>query len=112
VRYLQIVFSRFSTTVAGFIREQRLQGCRRSLLSEQLGARAIQDIALDWGFDDHPTSVTSTEGASVSTHARIGIGLCEGHFVQGDIQQVQSTQSHRCQSSSLLVGVEMASTFL
>jgi AraC-like DNA-binding protein len=51
-RYLHKIFSQRSTTVAGQIREMRLQCCRHALLDPRLFHRPIIEIACSWGFSD------------------------------------------------------------
>lgn len=50
LRYLHKLFQQEGRTVAGWIRERRLEQCRRDLANPQLGARPIHVIAARWGF--------------------------------------------------------------
>lgn len=50
VRYLHKLFEQEEHTVAGWIREQRLERCRRDLAEPRLAARTINAIAARWGF--------------------------------------------------------------
>lgn len=52
VRYLHSAFSTAGESVAGYVRERRLQLCRAALRDPLLGARTITKIASDWGFPD------------------------------------------------------------
>ncbi|HKQ84290.1 MAG TPA: helix-turn-helix domain-containing protein [Steroidobacteraceae bacterium] len=52
VRYLHLAFASCATTVAAYIRERRLQGCRAALLAPTLQQRSIIEVAGDWGFED------------------------------------------------------------
>lgn len=53
VRYLHRLFQDQGTTVAAWVREQRLDRCRRDLADPALGAQPIHAIAARWGFT-HP----------------------------------------------------------
>jgi AraC-like DNA-binding protein len=56
VSYLHRQFqAHHTTTVAAFIRNQRLQRARRDLTDPQLRALPIHRIAARWGFADHAT---------------------------------------------------------
>ncbi|MCX5117249.1 helix-turn-helix domain-containing protein [Micromonospora sp. NBC_00362] len=50
LRYLHKLFHEDGRTVAGWVRERRLEQCRRDLANPQLGARPIHTIAAQWGF--------------------------------------------------------------
>jgi AraC-like DNA-binding protein len=50
LRYLHKLFQQNGHTVAGYIRERRLEHCRRDLADPRLADRPIQDIAARWGF--------------------------------------------------------------
>ncbi|MGI5170149.1 helix-turn-helix domain-containing protein [Spirillospora sp. CA-253888] len=50
VRYLHKLFREQDRTVAGWIRERRLERCRRDLAEPRLAARPINAIAARWGF--------------------------------------------------------------
>ncbi|MFG1888960.1 helix-turn-helix domain-containing protein [Micromonospora sp. NPDC049051] len=50
LRYLHKLFHEEGHTVAGWVRERRLEQCRRDLANPQLGARPIRAIAAQWGF--------------------------------------------------------------
>ncbi|MCX5328284.1 helix-turn-helix domain-containing protein [Streptomyces sp. NBC_00140] len=50
LRYLHKLFQQEGHTVAGWIRERRLEQCRRDLANPQLAARPIHAIAARWGF--------------------------------------------------------------
>ncbi|WP_433318351.1 helix-turn-helix domain-containing protein [Micromonospora sp. CA-269861] len=50
LRYLHKLFHEEGHTVAGWVRERRLEQCRRDLANPQLGARPIHTIAAQWGF--------------------------------------------------------------
>ncbi|WP_416964645.1 helix-turn-helix domain-containing protein [Streptomyces sp. Agncl-13] len=50
LRYLHKLFQQEGHTVAGRIRERRLEQCRRDLSDSQLVARPIHAIAARWGF--------------------------------------------------------------
>ena len=52
VRYLHAAFSTSGETVAGYVRERRLQLCRAALCDPLIGDRTITRIASDWGFHD------------------------------------------------------------
>jgi AraC-like DNA-binding protein len=50
LRYLHKLFQQDGHTIAGWIRERRLEQCRRDLANPQLAARPIHPIAARWGF--------------------------------------------------------------
>jgi AraC-like DNA-binding protein len=50
LRYLHKLFQQEGHTVAGWIRERRLEQCRRDLANPHLAARPINAIAAQWGF--------------------------------------------------------------
>jgi len=50
LRYLHKLFQQEGHTVAGWIRERRLEQCRRDLADPRLAARPIHAIAARWGF--------------------------------------------------------------
>ena len=52
VRHLHRIFLSKGYTVAGWIRERRLQRCRSDLLNPRLSERNITEIAFFWGFSD------------------------------------------------------------
>lgn len=51
VRTLHLVFSEAGTPVARWIRQQRLERCRRELVSASAGT-TVTDVAFRWGFSD------------------------------------------------------------
>lgn len=51
-RYLHKLFQEEGTTVAAWVRAQRLAGCHRDLLDPVLRGRSIGAIAARWGFTD------------------------------------------------------------
>lgn len=50
--YLQKLFAGESISVAAFIRERRLERCRRDLANPSNGLRSAASIAAQWGFQD------------------------------------------------------------
>ncbi|MFG1914395.1 helix-turn-helix domain-containing protein [Micromonospora sp. NPDC048898] len=50
VRYLHKLFEEEEHTVAGWVRQRRLEQCRRDLAEPELSGRSIQAIAGQWGF--------------------------------------------------------------
>ena len=52
VRYLHRLFHDQGTTVNRWVRERRLDNCRRDLEDPVLGQRGVQAIARRWGFED------------------------------------------------------------
>jgi AraC-like DNA-binding protein len=52
VRHLHRLFTRKGHTVAGWIRERRLQECRSDLADPRMRERTITEIAFFWGFSD------------------------------------------------------------
>ncbi|SCL25499.1 AraC-type DNA-binding protein [Micromonospora inyonensis] len=73
LRYLHKLFRQDGRTVAGYIREQRLEQCRRDLGDPRLCARSIQAIAARWGF---------TSPAHFSQAFRSAYGLSPRQFRQ------------------------------
>lgn len=52
VRHVHRVFSKQGSTVADWIRSQRLRRCRKDLCDPRLQAKSITEIAFYWGFND------------------------------------------------------------
>ncbi|MFE0156852.1 helix-turn-helix domain-containing protein [Nonomuraea sp. NPDC059007] len=52
LRLLHTLFERQHTTLAGHIRQRRLERCRNDLLDPLLRARPVSAIAARWGFTD------------------------------------------------------------
>lgn len=50
LRYLHKLFHQDGHTVAGWVRERRLEQCRRDLADPRLAAQSITAIAARWGF--------------------------------------------------------------
>jgi AraC-like DNA-binding protein len=50
--YLQKLFAGQSISVAAFIRQRRLERCRRDLANPSNGVRSAASIAAQWGFQD------------------------------------------------------------
>jgi AraC-like DNA-binding protein len=73
LRYLHKLFQQEERTVAGWIRERRLEQCRRDLANLQLAARPINAIAARWGF---------TSPAHFSQAFRSAYGLSPRQFRQ------------------------------
>jgi AraC-like DNA-binding protein len=59
LRYLHKLFRTEGHTVAAWIRERRLQQCRRDLADPRMAAHTITAIAARWGFDS-PTHFSRT----------------------------------------------------
>jgi AraC-like DNA-binding protein len=51
-RYLHKLFTSEGQSVATFIRERRLEQCRRDLIDPKQTQRTVMEIALQWGFND------------------------------------------------------------
>lgn len=51
VRYLQRMFSEDEQTVSRYIRQQRLEGCKKQLADPTWLHHSITDIAFNWGFN-------------------------------------------------------------
>ncbi|WUR85859.1 helix-turn-helix domain-containing protein [Streptomyces phaeochromogenes] len=73
LRYLQKLFQQDGHTVAGWIRERRLEQCRRDLADPRLAARPIHAIAAQWAF---------TSPAHFSQAFRSAYGLSPRQFRQ------------------------------
>jgi AraC-like DNA-binding protein len=71
--YLHKLFHRQGHTVTGYIRECRLQQCRRDLAAPHLAAHPIHEIAARWGF---------TSPAHFSQAFRSAYGLSPREFRQ------------------------------
>lgn len=52
VRHVHRLFSRQGSTLADWIRAQRLRRCRKDLADPYLRAKSITEIAFYWGFND------------------------------------------------------------
>ena len=52
VRYLHAAFEPTDWTVAGYVRELRLQKCRAALREPEMACRSVTEIAYAWGFSD------------------------------------------------------------
>lgn len=52
VRYLHKLFALHGTTVCGWLRERRLEGCRRDLADRRLRHRNLGAVAARWGLHD------------------------------------------------------------
>jgi AraC-like DNA-binding protein len=52
IRYLHKLFHEQGTTVAGWIRRQRLERCHRDLIDPRLRTRTVHAVAARWGFTD------------------------------------------------------------
>ncbi|MDT0309716.1 helix-turn-helix domain-containing protein [Streptomyces sp. DSM 44917] len=55
VGHLHRVFQAHGTSVAAWVRHQRLEGARRDLADPALWATPVHGIATRWGFKDHAT---------------------------------------------------------
>jgi AraC-like DNA-binding protein len=51
-RYLHKLFEAEGQSVAAFIRDRRLEQCRRDLADPEQIHRTVMDIAFQWGFND------------------------------------------------------------
>ncbi|MEO3829549.1 helix-turn-helix domain-containing protein [Actinomadura sp. B10D3] len=71
LRYLHKLFQQEGHTVAAWIRERRLERCRRDLADPRLAARPIHAIAARWGF---------TSAAHFSQAFRSSYGLSPRQF--------------------------------
>ena len=54
LRYLHKLFQQDGSTVAGWIRQRRLERCRRDLADPLLATVPIGTLAARWGFASHP----------------------------------------------------------
>lgn len=52
IRYLHKLFEQEGLSVASFIRDRRLESCRRDLGDADQSHRTVLDIALNWGFNN------------------------------------------------------------
>jgi len=93
-RYLHKIFQDRGLTVGGWIREKRLEKCRRDLADPALNALPIYAIAARWGF----TSAPHFSRAFRATHG-ISPGDCRGTAV--DIPAAR-TADHAAGSRFLL----------
>ncbi|MGW2309633.1 AraC-like ligand-binding domain-containing protein [Actinomadura luteofluorescens] len=71
LRYLHKLFHQEGHTVAGWVRERRLERCRRDLADPRLADRPINAIAARWGF---------SSAAHFSQVFRGAYGLSPGQF--------------------------------
>ncbi|MBV1953799.1 helix-turn-helix domain-containing protein [Streptomyces sp. NEAU-PBA10] len=63
VSHLHRLFEGRDTTVAAWVRRQRLQRARRDLADPALGTVPVHHIAARWGFNDHSTFTRAFRGA-------------------------------------------------
>lgn len=72
-RHLHGIFKEYGTTVAAWIRERRLQHCRRELLDPVHSGRPIAAIAARWGFVDaaHFSRVFKAQFGHSPSQARV-----------------------------------------
>jgi AraC-like DNA-binding protein len=78
VRYLHRLFHDEGTTVARWVRERRLDNCRRDLEDPVLRQRGVQAIARRWGFEDpaHFSKIfKASYGDPPAAYRRRGTGL-------------------------------------
>ncbi|GIF70297.1 AraC family transcriptional regulator [Asanoa ishikariensis] len=52
LRYLQMLFREQGSTIAGLIRQRRLERCRRELREDTFRRRSVAAIGARWGFGD------------------------------------------------------------
>jgi AraC family transcriptional activator of tynA and feaB len=52
IRYLHLLFAHLGTTVAAWIRSQRVERCKLDFANPNLAQRSITEIAFGWGFND------------------------------------------------------------
>lgn len=52
VRHLHTLFHDSNTTVSAFVRQRRLERCRRDLIDPMLAERPVASIGARWGFPD------------------------------------------------------------
>lgn len=73
-RHLHGLFKEHDTTVSSWIRQRRLQHCRRDLLDPVRAGKPIAAIAARWGFIDaaHFSRVFKTEFGQSPSQARAG----------------------------------------
>ncbi|MFF8452121.1 helix-turn-helix domain-containing protein [Streptomyces leeuwenhoekii] len=76
VRYLHRIFQRNGTTPRAFIRQQRLDNCRRDLADPALRHRTIHAIARRWGY-------TQADAFSRAFHAFTGMSPREYRLRRG-----------------------------
>jgi AraC-like DNA-binding protein len=72
--YLHRLFAARDTTVAAWIRHQRLERARRDLADQALRDVPVHQIAARWGFKDHPTftrAFRAAYGASPSDYRSV-----------------------------------------
>jgi AraC-like DNA-binding protein len=74
VRYLHLLFEDSGTTVAGWIRFQRIEHSKRELMNPSSRHRSITEIAYDWGFSD---------AAHFSKVFRKQVGIAPSEFRNG-----------------------------
>jgi AraC-like DNA-binding protein len=77
VSYLYRLFQQEGTTVAAWIRQQRLEAARRDLADPALGGLPVQDIAVRWGFSLHSSFTRAFQvryGLSPRDYRRQAVG--------------------------------------
>lgn len=86
-RYLHRLFQREGHTVAAWVRQRRLDRCRRDLGDPRLGARPIHSIAARWGFA-HP--------ADFSRAFRAAYGIPPREFRRRALQALYTERKGVC----------------
>ncbi|WP_051791318.1 helix-turn-helix domain-containing protein [Amycolatopsis jejuensis] len=76
VSYLHKLFSATGTTVTGYVRERRLQGCWRDLRSERMAHHTVTAISARWGIADpaRMSRLFRARFGMTPTECRLGAG--------------------------------------
>jgi AraC-like DNA-binding protein len=77
LRYLHKLFQEEGHTVAGWIRQRRLERCRRELADPQLATRPVHAIAARWGFTN-PAHFSQVFRSAYGQSPRQFRGQCTG----------------------------------
>jgi AraC-like DNA-binding protein len=82
LRYLQVLFKDHGTTIAGWIRDQRLEWCRRDLHNPSFGQTPVSTVGARWGLVD---------AQHFSRMFRAKYGLPPGAYRSVNSEQSEST---------------------
>ncbi|WBB71644.1 helix-turn-helix domain-containing protein [Micromonospora sp. WMMD1128] len=95
VRSLHRLFESEATTIAAYIRDERLARCRRDLADPALGGRSIQAIAGRWGFRDKAHFSRAFRAAQAETpQAYRARHLERARIVNNAASEVNPTGTH------------------
>ncbi|MFI1868703.1 AraC-like ligand-binding domain-containing protein [Streptomyces jumonjinensis] len=95
VSYLYKLFHEEHLTVAAYIRERRLESCRRDLADPRLGSRPVHTIAARWGFTSNAHFSRAFRAAYGTSPTDYRHAAVDSRCVEGPSTTVQG-QSTTC----------------